>query len=243
MSKRLCLLLILISNVLFVQAQKRIWSTFFFSEEYHEDQLLHVGISFPFTVSQYIYTPISQTAGEEMQLQNPKGFGFGMGIPIHLRLNPHVALETMPSIFAFQSQHLRVQDEKIYNLKTKNAESIELPLTAKIYSDKKHFAHKQHYYKVYMLGGAKWTNLLNYSHRIASQTETAHPVLYLQKNYFSAEVGLGIDFFFTYFKLSPELKFAQTLHDIGASSYRQTPINQKLDRIGLRGLQFSLIFH
>lgn len=230
-------------SVLFAQAQKRIWSNFFFSEEYHEDQLLYVGISFPFTVSQYIYTPTSQTASEDIAIQNPKGFGFGIGLPIHLRLNSHVSLETTPSIFAFQSQHLRVQDQKVYNLKTKNAESIEIPLTAKFYSDKKHFSRKQHYYKVYMLGGAKWTNLLNYTHRIASQTETAHPVLYLQKNYFSAEVGLGIDYIFTYFKLSPELKFAQSLHAIGASSYRHTSINQQLDRIGLRSLQFSLIFH
>ena len=56
----------------------------------------------------------------------------------------------------------------------------------------------------------------------------------------SYEAGLGCDIYFEYFKLSPEIKIANSLGNILVPQAQ--PFSAPLSKLGLHTIMFSLIF-
>lgn len=118
-------------------------------------------------------------------------------------------------------------------LATKRIESILLgfPVQVKFLSD------RIDNFKVYMLGG------MNYQYDLASNASArkAGDLVKLQPTNLSIEAGLGFQFFFPVFILSPELKFSDGIMNIHARD-PNLKYSNVIDKLKSRMIVFSLIF-
>ena len=68
-------------------------------------------------------------------------------------------------------------------------------------------------------------------------------ILRTKRGYFSYEAGLGVELYLEYFKMTPEIKFSQSLHNIlGKPHQEPNPFHSPIDKMFLRSIQFSLFF-
>ncbi|GCD77066.1 PorT protein [Thermaurantimonas aggregans] len=160
--------------------------------------------------------------------------GYHVGIISDLRLANHLNLRFNPA-FAATVRRLEIDTYNPNFLRrqvyVKDVESsfVELPLELK-------FSSKRiHNYLVYITGG------LRYNIDLASQEKVLDDELFkIRRNDFAYEVGFGIDIFFEYFKMSPQLKagfgFANLLVNDG-SVY----VNN-IDKIYTRSVLFCITF-
>ncbi|SEM51500.1 probable protein-translocating porin PorT [bacterium A37T11] len=218
-----------------------------------DNQPLHFGFLF-----QYVYAGYkmglngnwqNSQLGRLKSITAPVSGGWGLGLLADAKIQEHVNLRFTPTlIFSNRRVHYEFADTTYIkgNDETLLGESnflkspiFDLPLTLKLSSDRRRD------YKIYMLGGAK------YSFEVISQTEDKQEIanpgsmaLISKRGYFSFEAGLGVELFLQYFKLTPEIKFSQSFHNMlgnsvhGANNPFQTPI----DKLFLRSFQFSLFF-
>lgn len=129
-----------------------------------------------------------------------------------------------------------------------NFPAFEFPLHFKFRSDPKYLNRKQNMYKMYLLAGAKYTTHIgrNKFYNNLDFSTTKIPLV-VRSGFFSYEAGVGLDIFFPYFKLSPELRFSQSVNSLldknhpGLIDY-PSPYMNSLDRLLLRSFQFSLFF-
>ena len=96
-------------------------------------------------------------------------------------------------------------------------------------------------FRVYLIGGVK------YSLDIVSKKKTNDlDFAYIDKlvknkrSILAYEAGIGFDFYFEFFKLSPEIKLSHSVGSVLDPS--DNPYSSPLDKLFLRNLQFSLYF-
>ena len=137
-----------------------------------------------------------------------------------------------------------------------NFNSFEFPIRLRLRSEEKYFLHRENRYRGYITAGAKLTRWIGITEEY-SKMKSIHPTnwtnaLIMKPEYGSWEVGVGAEIFFTYFKLSPEIRFSQSFgsvldqnNDLSRyvpSTGEGNPFMGKLDRVLARGIYFSLIF-
>jgi hypothetical protein len=116
---------------------------------------------------------------------------------------------------------------------TKKVESIllGLPVHIKFRSD------RINNFRVYMFGGAKF----EYDLASNSTARKAEDLVKLKKYDFGVEAGVGFNFYFPVFILSPEIKISN-----GISNIHSRDVNLKyssaIDQLNSRMVVFSLIF-
>jgi hypothetical protein len=116
---------------------------------------------------------------------------------------------------------------------TKSVESIllGLPVHLKFRSD------RIGNFRVYMFGGAKF----EYDLSSNSTARKAEDLVKLKKYDFGVEGGIGFNFYFPVFILSPEIKISHGLSD----SHSRDPnlkFSNTIDKLNTRMILFSLIF-
>jgi hypothetical protein len=243
MIKRLGILLVICCMVQIAHAQKNRWFNVPFSEEYYEGHFIHVGINYTLYQNRFLVDlkqPLDST------LSNPAQLGLGTGISVNLTLHKNLQLHFNPTLIVYQQQYLNYSDsthvsQKFFQREKDNPMSLEMPMRVRLKSNPKFYNNKRNYYKMYLLGGGKWNHDIGYKNTINQYiSDNKVDVLYTKPNYFSLETGVGIEFFFTYFKLNPEIRFSQTVHNI---HYPNNPslLNDAMNKLGLRSLQFSII--
>lgn len=179
-----------------------------------DDEPLHFGYSFHLVNSQF-------RDGGTKNLS--KGvLGFGMGFLADLRLADNANIRFNPV--------LNFADRKFMNPSTSKYEAIEsltldFPLGFKLKSDKKGN------FRAYMIAGVKYSRDIT-----KKETFEKNPVKN-DRNILSYETGVGLDIYLEFFKLSPELKFTNSFHNV---------IDSKLSPgyapNFLKNFQFSLFF-
>lgn len=171
-----------------------------------------------------------------MAISSPSKGGVGLGLLADLRLGENSSLRFSPTIlFADKKLDFEYGSESIS--KTVKASLLELPLTFKFKSD------RRENYRVYLLGGGKYSlNVVPKSRIDDSNAPTAlDKNIKLKPQFFSYEFGLGVDIYFEYFKMSPEIKWAQSVGNV-LDKKDLNGFNTPIDRLLLRSIQFSLIF-
>jgi hypothetical protein len=93
--------------------------------------------------------------------------------------------------------------------------------------------------RAYIMGGVK------YSQAIGSQKKdpTDDPLAKLVKNvsgFGSYEAGLGLDIYFEFFKLSPEIRFSNSFGNILVPETH--PFSAPINKLSLHNVMFSLYF-
>lgn len=189
-------------------------------------------------------------------VSSPVSPGFGLGFVGDLKLSEHVNLRFTPGLvftdrlldyhYAPQEpvpipandiypNNVVVESSDSYIQKKVQATMVDLPIGIKFKSD------RIMNYRAYLIGGIK------YSMDIISKKKTDDtgfaPLEKLIKNnrsILSYEVGIGLDLYFEFFKLSPEIKLSNSFNSV------LTPENHAfsspLEKLFLRNFQFSLYF-
>jgi hypothetical protein len=173
-----------------------------------EEKKIHFGFSLGFNTMDFNITP-SQTYYQtdslypEVSILNP---GINIQIISGYRPTEYLEIRFLPGV-SFGQRNIRFyRDQEIYNLQQRIESSyLEFPLLLKAKGDRLNNV------KPYLVGG------INFRYDLAGKKEfddekpiyvrLKRPDLYL-------EVGTGLDFYLTYFKLSVELKMSSGLRNI-----------------------------
>lgn len=228
-----------------------------------DDENVHFGFTFQYTGSSYkIKKKADWRAPYRSLLQPERGLitdslnamysksspGFGIGFVVNGRVNNHIDVRLTPTL-VFTDRLMEYEYAAPYGTNVSNnagllspvekkviATLVEFPLGIKIKSD------RRNNFRAYMLYGAK------YSMDIASKKKTEDiqfdeefKFLKNKKSYWSLEAAFGMDLYFEYFKMSPEIKLSYSLSDI-LDRTTPNPYNYPIDKLMLRHVTFSLFF-
>mgnify|MGYP001551716738 FL=1 len=205
----------------------------------HDNKFYHLGIALIYNVSHFqVESDRSFLQSDSLLSVNPENSGgFGLAGMHTFTLNRHLEFRIVFPQLMFSNKNLT------YNIKypkagekpvaTKKVESILLgfPIQVKFLSD------RINNFKVYMLGG------INYQYDLASNATArkADDLVKLKPYDFSIEAGIGFQFFFPVFILSPELKISNGI----MNSHSRDPnliYSSNIDKLRSRMIVFSLIF-
>jgi len=205
----------------------------------HDSKFYHLGIALIYNNSHFQVSAHPQFLQSDSVLSvNPENTGgFGLAGMHTFKISPHFEFRVVFPELMFSYKNLT------YNLKypngdqralaTKQVESILLgfPVQIKFLSD------RINNFRVYMLGG------VNYQYDLASNATArkAQDLVKLKSYDFSIEAGIGFQFFFPVFILSPELKISNGLINVHSRDPNLIYSNT-IDRLNSRMIVFSLIF-
>lgn len=227
-----------------------------------DDESIHFGFTFQYVNSLYkvqkkanwrerfrdpaTKLPVTDSLNAVYGKSSP---GFGIGFVVNGRVSNNVDIRLTPTlIFSDRLMEYEYGPAGIGTPPTTpampfssieqkvSATMVEFPLGIKIKSN------RRNNFRAYMLYGAK------YSMDIASKKKTddsgqdyVYKLLKNSKSYLSYEAGFGMDLYFEYFKMSPEIKLSYSLNNILNSS-DPNPYNAPIDKLTLRHVTFSLFF-
>lgn len=218
-----------------------------------DQETLHFGFTFQHISSEYkIYKkadwqmpfpseaggfiPAGSPDGDLLSISSPITPGFGLGFVTDLKLNNHLNLRLTPALaFTDRTLDYNYKDSVYFQSRKLQATMVDLPLGIKLKSDKvKNF-------RAYLIGGIK------YSRDIISKKKTDNTlkgeldkIVKNNRSILSYEAGIGLDLYFEFFKLSPEIKLSNSFGDV--LTPEDHAYSRPLDKLFLRNLQFSLYF-
>lgn len=198
----LIILLLAVQSGLYAQKQKPK------NESWYDDKYLHFGFSLGFNTMDFIVTPSqlhlsTDSLYPEVSRLNP---GINIQIITNARLTDHFDLRFLPGV-AFGQRNLRYyKNGVLYNDQQKIESSfLEFPFLLKFKGDRLNNV------RPYVVGG------LNYRYDLAGKKEydDEKPVyIRLKRPDIYLELGAGMDFYLTYFKLSIEVKMSNGLGNV-----------------------------
>lgn len=197
----------------------------------YDNQPYHFGfaIGISNTSFQIAYNDVFTEQTDFDQILSKYEPGFNVGIIMDFRLGNNINLRLTPS-FNFLDQKIYFIKDNIETVEPKNTgvSNFELPLYIKYRSDRINNG------RVYILCGSSF--ILDLSNEdSANQTNLDFKMI----NY-TADIGFGIDMYFAYFKLSPEIKYSHGLRNM--LEYQSNNISNQLKRLSTRAILISLTF-
>ncbi len=205
----------------------------------HDDKFYHLGIALIYNTSHLQVEAHPSFLGQDSLLAvNPENTGgFGLAGMHTFKFTPHFEMRIVfPQLmFSYKNLTYSLKDQETgaQTKATKQIESILLgfPVQAKLLSD------RMENFRFYVLGG------FNYQKDLASNATArkADDLVKLKPYDFSIEAGVGFQFFFPVFILSPELKISNGI----INSHSRDPnliYSSSIDKLRSRMIIFSLIF-
>jgi hypothetical protein len=178
------------------------------NESWYDEKLIHFGFSLGINTMDFNITPsqtylVSDSLYPEVTKLNP---GINIQIVTNLRLGKYFDLRFLPGVSFGQRVVNYYKNQVIYNDQQRLESSfLEFPLLAKYKGDRLNNV------RPYVIGG------LNYRYDLAGKKEfdEEKPVyIRLKRPDLYYEVGAGLDFYLTYFKLSVELKMSKGIGNV-----------------------------
>ncbi len=241
-----------------------IFSTKLFAQNWGggvDDEDLHFGFSFQYISAEYkiikkpnwrdpFYDPIDAklVTSPGLSISSPPSVGFGLGFVVNNRLSENLDVRLTPSLI-FSDRVIRYEYEPIPSVtnngvtttypstidKKVQATMFEFPVGLKIKSN------RLNNFRAYWLGGAKYSIDIASKKKTFDEGEAAiNKFLKNKRNYLSYETGIGLDLYFEYFKMSPEIKFSYSMNDL--LQHDNTAFANPIDKTMLRHFTFSLFF-
>jgi hypothetical protein len=177
-------------------------------------------------------------------ISNP---GFGIGFFSNLYVTSNVDFRFTP-VFVFADRIIDyefndgasydradTESPKGYTRRTVSSTMFEFPVSIKVKSD------RRNNFRAYVLAGAKYGLDIGAKKVPEDQGEIAiNRLLKNNKTILSYEAGIGFDFYFEFFKLSPEIKLSNSVNSI--LKREEHPYTSPLEKLFLRNFVFSLYF-
>lgn len=204
---------------------------------------------------------------EFKSIHTAESHGMSVSIPVELRFTNNLSSTFQPTFvfinnggISYQDAHLddkgNIREPLLRRMRHvgtspdgTNFNAFEFPLNIKFRSDEKILKNKHNRYRGYITAGARYTRWIGIVDEYkgwsaAEQADRPQPII-LKPGYLSWEAGIGAEIFFTYFRMSPEIKFIQSVnnvldpnHELAKNNSFMAPMN----KVGIRNIQFSLIF-
>lgn len=207
----------------------------------HDDKKYYLGIGLVYNMSRFGLSHHPQfLAGDSIMVVEPENTGgFGLAGMHTYRLSPRFEVRAIfpQLLFSYKNltYHLKYPDpaKDEQPIVTKRVESIllGLPIHLKFRSD------RINNFRVYMFGGVKF----EYDLASNSTARRAEDLVKLAKIDYGVEAGIGFNFYFPVFILSPELKISNGLSNIHSRD-PNLKYSNVIDKLNSRMIVFSLIF-
>jgi hypothetical protein len=205
----------------------------------HDDKLYYFGIILGYNSSHYNIThhPYFLQRDTIQVVESQNSGRIHLGIMANLQLTRHLDLRCYPLNLIFSEKKFnytqKLPNTQTNSIEKQNVESIVMsfPMQVRLKSD------RINNFRVYTLAGWKYDFDLA-SNSGARNTEN---IVKVKKGDYGVEGGIGFQFFFPYFILSPEIKFSYGLSNVHSrdESLRYSNV---IDRMNSRMLLFSLHF-
>ncbi len=229
---------LLVFSILIVSMQSRAQFRDNINLPDHDDKFYHLGIALIFNTSHFQVTPHPNLLLSDSILSvSPENTGgFGLAGLHTFNINPHLEFRIVFPQLMFSYKNLTYSTTFPSGEKTtatKKVESILLgfPVQVKFLSD------RMENFRFYILGG------VNYQYDLSSNATArkADDLVKLNPYDWSIEAGIGFQFFFPVFILSPELKISNGIINV----HHRDPnliYSNTIDKLKSRMIVFSLIF-
>jgi hypothetical protein len=222
-----------------------------------DDNTLHFGFTFQYISSEFKFLkkkdwtrPFYDTQDEFTApiratdslnaLYSKSSPGFGIGLLVNLKVSEHSDLRFTPTLVF--NDRLAYYDFVVNGApatleRRVQATMVDLPISFKLKSD------RRNNFRAYMIGGAKYSLDISSKKKTNDDPNSAlEKFLKNKRGFLSAEAGFGMDLYFEYFKMSPEIKLSYSLNDILADGGKPNAFSQPIDKLMLRHVTFSLFF-
>lgn len=207
----------------------------------HDDKNYYLGIALIYNNSRFqLEQHPTFLASDTVLSVNPENIGgFGLAGIHTFRISPRFEVRAVfpQLLFSYKNltYHLKYPDGSLDEtpVLTKKVESIllGLPIHIKFRSD------RIGNFRVYMFGGAK----VEYDLASNSSARRAEDLVKLNKYDFGVEGGIGFNFYFPVFILSPEIKVSNGIFNTHSRD-PNLKFSNTIDRLNSRMIVFSLIF-
>jgi hypothetical protein len=155
-----------------------------------------------------------------------------------VRLGNHVNFRATPAlVFADRFIDYNYQNTADNTRKIVQTATVDLPLGFKLKSD------RRRNFRAYVLGGVKYSlDIISKKKLNDAELGQLDKLVKTNRNILWYEAGVGFDFYFEFFKLSPEIKWSQSVNNVLASNSSPNAYSTPLEKLFLRNFQFSLYF-
>lgn len=203
--RKILIIILLAAPFLSVNAQKNAFGVPNLLK--YDKQLLHFGFLVGYNQFDFLIKPQSDLSKYDslMVINTTALSGFNLGIVTNLRMGKYFDLRFIPGLsFGDRIVNYTIQydnGERLVNKKNIESVYMDLPLLVKFKSS------RMHNVRAYVVAGAQYSlDLISAAKK--KHAKTNEIVLKLYPNDFQAQVGVGFDFYCTYFKFSTELKMS-----------------------------------
>lgn len=178
----------------------------------------------------YLTTPLKS-------ISSPLSPGFAVGFVSDLRLGNHVNVRVTPAfVFADRYIDYTYDDASQNTRKIVQSATVDVPLGFKLKSD------RRRNFRAYILGGVKYSrDILSKKKLNDSEFGPYDKLVKIKRDILWYEAGLGFDLYFEFFKLSPEIKWVNSVGNVLDRS-EINAYNTPIEKLFIRNLQFSLYF-
>jgi hypothetical protein len=207
----------------------------------HDDKKYYLGIGIIYNTSRFqMHHDPSFLRSDSVMVVNPENAGgIGLAGMHNYRLSPRFEVRAIfpQLLFSYKNltYHLKYPDpgKEETAVMSKKLESIllGLPVHIKFRSD------RINNFRVYMFGGAK----VEYDLASNARAKRAETLVKLKTLDYGVEAGIGFNFYFPVFILSPEIKISNGLSNIHSRDPKLN-ISTTIDKLNSRMVVFSLIF-
>jgi len=173
----------------------------------YDKKLLHFGFMVGYNQFDFLIKAESDLSQYDslMVINTTSLSGFNLGIVTNLRMGKYFDLRFIPGLsFGDRIVNYTIQyenGERIVNKKNIESVYMDIPLLVKFKSS------RMHNVRAYVIAGAQYSlDLISAAKKKHAKTNDI--VLKLYPNDVQAQVGVGFDFYCTYFKFSTELKMS-----------------------------------
>lgn len=217
-----------------------------------DNEDIHFGFAFQYSSSEFrIYkapdwrqpfpdpnNPGSDLTTPLVSISSPVSAGFSIGFVTDVRLGNHVNFRVTP-MFVFADRYLdyKYEDASQNIRKITQSSTVDIPLGFKVKSDRRRD------FRAYILAGVKYSiDIISKNKLDDSAPDPYAKLVKNNRGILWYEAGIGFDLYFEFFKLSPEIKLANSFHQVLDRNNTPNAYTKPLDKLFLRNLQFSLYF-
>ena len=199
----------------------------------YDDGALHWGFHFGFnsSVLQPTFSKAFANNDTLLSIEPDHRPGFQFGVVAEARLSDHFTVRAVPSLNFINRGLLYTFSDPQYNA-NKQIETIDLSVPVLF----KYRGQRVGNYRMYAIAGGSYNIDMSSEEKVKDQINRVK----ITKTNLGVEYGLGIDLYFPYFKLSPEIRVQQLMGNILVPESHA--FSASLDKLSARTIFLSFIF-
>ncbi|QJD94683.1 PorT family protein [Mucilaginibacter robiniae] len=176
----------------------------------------------------YLTSPLTSISSKSVP-------GFAVGFITRYRISEHLEVRTTPSlVFADRELDYTFENTTQNDKRLISSTTMDVPLLLKLKAD------RLGNFRPYLVGGAKYSFAIGGKSKQDANDDLLQKRVKNIRGFASYEAGIGCDIYFDYFKMSPEIKVANSFGNVLVPENH--PFAEPISKLFLHSLMFSLHF-